>query len=167
MSVSYLGSLLSFTYTENNRKERSVIFMLYIRQVEEIIRETLLEHQLDIDYEINNKLPAPMSFNVSTNTVNFNYLQINGYMSKIKVSETEENVVKIILYHEIGYYLTFKKHRHDLRTLMYGGDEEIDELKAVIETNAWNYGRALVPEHLLETYDLIREKDESLLQGLK
>ncbi|WP_371933387.1 hypothetical protein [Halobacillus litoralis] len=167
MSVSYLGSLLSFTYTKNNRKERSVIFMLYIRQVEDIIKETLLEHQLDINYEINNKLPAPMSYNVSTNTVNFNYLQINGYMSKIKVNEPEENIVRIILYHEIGYYLTFKKHRHDLRTLMYGEDQEIEELKSVIETNAWNYGRALVPEHLVETYDLVREKDESLLQGLK
>ncbi|WLR49418.1 hypothetical protein LC065_02090 [Halobacillus litoralis] len=141
--------------------------MLYIRQVEDIIKETLLEHQLDINYEINNKLPAPMSYNVSTNTVNFNYLQINGYMSKIKVNEPEENIVRIILYHEIGYYLTFKKHRHDLRTLMYGEDQEIEELKSVIETNAWNYGRALVPEHLVETYDLVREKDESLLQGLK
>ncbi|MYL50468.1 hypothetical protein GLV98_13300 [Halobacillus litoralis] len=141
--------------------------MLYIRQVEEIIKDTLLEHQLDINYEINNKLPAPMSYNVSTNTVNFNYLQINGYMSKIKVNEPEENIVKIILYHEIGYYLTFKKHKHDLRTLMYGEDEEIEELKSVIETNAWNYGRAFVPDHLLETYDLVREKDESLLQGLR
>ncbi|WP_446852338.1 hypothetical protein [Halobacillus faecis] len=141
--------------------------MLYIRQVEDIIKETLLEHQLDINYEINNKLPAPMSYNVSTNTVNFNYLQINGYMSKIKVNEPEENIVRIILYHEIGYYLTFKKHRHDLRTLMYGEDKEIEELKSVIETNAWNYGRALVPDYLVETYDLVREKDESLLQGLK
>ncbi|CDQ20667.1 hypothetical protein [Halobacillus karajensis] len=141
--------------------------MLYIWKIEEIIKNTLQEHGLDINYEINNKLPAPMSYNVSTNTVNFNYLQINGYISKIKIKESEENFVKIILYHEIGYYLTFKKHKHDLRTLMYGEDEEVEELKSTIETNAWEYGRTLVPDSLIESYDLMRERDEELIQGLK
>jgi hypothetical protein len=141
--------------------------MLYIWNIEKIIQKTLEELQLNIGFEFNNNLPAPMSYNVSTNTVNFNYLQINGYMSKIRVNETEEDFVKIILYHEIGYYLTFKKHKHDLRTLMYGEDEEISELKSIIEANAWDYGRSLVPDRLLDSYDYVREQDEQLLQGLK
>ncbi|MFQ3546640.1 hypothetical protein Q7A53_21390 [Halobacillus rhizosphaerae] len=140
--------------------------MLYIWNIEKIIQNTLQEHQLDINYEFNNKLPAPMSYNVSTNTINFNYLQINGYMGKIKVKETEENIVKIILYHEIGYYMTFKKHKHDLRTLMYGEDEEIAALKSEIEQNAWDYGRRIAPDQLIDSYDKVREQDELLLSGL-
>ncbi|MGP4060550.1 hypothetical protein [Halobacillus sp. H74] len=88
-------------------------------------------------------------------------------MSKIKINESADDIVKIIVCHEIGYYLTFKKHKHDLKTLMYGEDEEIAELKAVIERNAWNYGRGLVPDNLLDSYDKVRELDDSLLQGLK
>ncbi|WP_332308720.1 hypothetical protein [Halobacillus mangrovi] len=140
--------------------------MLYIWNIERIIDSILKENNLDINYEINNNLKAPMSFNVSTNTISFNYLQVNGYMSKIRIKETEENLVKIITYHEIGYYLTFKKHRHDLRTLMYGEDDEVTALQSEIETNAWEYGRKLVPEDLLDSYDQVRERDSMLLQGL-
>ncbi|WP_318036017.1 hypothetical protein [Halobacillus shinanisalinarum] len=87
-------------------------------------------------------------------------------MSKIRIKETDEDFVKIILYHEIGYYLTFKKHKHDLKTLMYGEEEEIANLKSIIETNAWEYGRTLVPEQLLESYDKVREEDGMLIRGL-
>lgn len=141
--------------------------MLYIWKIEEVIKNTVQEHNLDISYEINNQLPAPMSYNVSTNTLQFNYLQINGYISKIKLGISDRDFVKLILLHEIGYYLTFKKHKHDLRILKYGEDEEIAELKSTIESNAWDYGRTLVPEELLRSYDKIRERDETLLQGLK
>ncbi|MFC7322547.1 hypothetical protein [Halobacillus campisalis] len=140
--------------------------MLYVWDVEKIIRDTLSEHSLDINIEINNNLRAPMSYNVSTNTLNFNYLEINGYMSKVKMKESEENFARIIVYHEIGYYLTFKKHKHDLRTLKYGEDEEIEALKSEIERNAWDYGRTLVPEHLIESYDKVREQDGMLIKGL-
>ncbi|MFG6115521.1 hypothetical protein ACGTN9_10045 [Halobacillus sp. MO56] len=140
--------------------------MLYIWNIEEIIKDTLQEHDLDINYEANKNLPAPMSYNVSTNTISFNYLEVNGYISKIKIKETEENFVKIMLCHEIGYYLTFKKHKHDLRTLMYGEDDEIAELKSEIETNAWEYGRKLVPVNLLESYDKVRELNGMLIKGL-
>ncbi|UOQ94674.1 hypothetical protein MUO14_06925 [Halobacillus shinanisalinarum] len=140
--------------------------MLYIWNIEKIIKSTLQEHNLDIDFVSNNNLTAPMSYNVSTNTINFHYLQVNGYMSKIRIKETDEDFVKIILYHEIGYYLTFKKHKHDLKTLMYGEEEEIANLKSIIETNAWEYGRTLVPEQLLESYDKVREEDGMLIRGL-
>ncbi|SEA90717.1 hypothetical protein SAMN05421743_11062 [Thalassobacillus cyri] len=140
--------------------------MLYIWDIEEIIKNTLQEHNLDINYEANNNLPAPMSYNVSTNTISFNYLEVNGYISKIKIKETDENFVKIMLCHEIGYYHTFKKHKHDLRTLKYGEDDEIAELKSEIETNAWEYGRTLVPVNLQESYDKVRELNEMLIKGL-
>ncbi|WP_079529362.1 hypothetical protein [Halobacillus hunanensis] len=140
--------------------------MLYIWDIEKIIRNTLQEHNLPINYEFNNDLPTPMNFNVSTNTIKFHYLQINGYLSKIKLKETDEDLVKIILYHEIGYYLTFRKHKHDLKTLMYGEEEEIAALQSEIETNAWEYGRALVPEQLVESYDKVRELDSVLIEGL-
>ncbi|USK35145.1 hypothetical protein LIT25_07425 [Bacillus sp. F19] len=138
--------------------------MLYIWDIEKIIKTTLHEHSLDINYEFDNNLPAPMSFNVSTNTIKFNYLQINGYRGKVRIKESDENFVKIILYHEIGYYLSFKKNKHDLRTLIYGDDEEKEKLMSEIETNAWEYGRTLVPEHLLESYDKVRELDKMLLK---
>ncbi|MFD2924308.1 hypothetical protein [Halobacillus naozhouensis] len=140
--------------------------MLYIWDIEKIIKNTLQEHNLDINYEFNNDLSTPMNYNVSTNTIKFHYLQINGYISKIKWKETDENFVKIILYHEIGYYLTFKKHKHDLKTLMYGEDEEIAALKSEIETNAWEYGRTMVPEQLVNSYDRVRELDGMLIEGL-
>ena len=81
--------------------------MLYIWDIEKIIKDTLIELKLNINVEFNNKLTAPMSYNVSTNTIKFNYIQINGYNAKInfKMKETDENFVKIILYHELGYYL--------------------------------------------------------------
>ncbi|MFC7063193.1 hypothetical protein [Halobacillus seohaensis] len=140
--------------------------MLYIWHIEKIIKKTLQEHNLDINIESTNNLAAPMSYNVSTNTINFHYLQVNGYMSKIRIEETGEDIVKIILYHEIGYYLTFKKHKHDLKTLKYGDEEEIENLKSIIETNAWEYGRTLVPEPLLKSYDEVREQDRMLIKGL-
>ncbi|UOQ46558.1 hypothetical protein MUN89_21100 [Halobacillus salinarum] len=140
--------------------------MLYIWNIETIIDEIVQKHNLDITYEINNKLTAPMSFNVSTNTLTFNYLQVNGYISKIKVKETEENLVKIIVFHELGYYLTFKKHKHDLKTLRYGEDDEVEALQAEIERNAWDYGRTLVPEELVNAFDRVRDQDRMLLQGL-
>jgi hypothetical protein len=140
--------------------------MLYIWDIEKIIKNTLQEHNLDINYEFNNNLTAPMSYNVSTNTIKFHYLQVNGYMSKIRIKETDENFVKIILYHEIGYYLDFKKNKHDLRILMYGDEEEIENLKSEIETNAWEYGRTLVPEQLLKSYDKVRELDRMLIKSL-
>lgn len=138
--------------------------MLYIWDIEKIIKETLNEHNLTIHYEFNNNLPAPMSFNVSTNTIKFNYLQVNAYRGKFKFKETDENFVKIMLYHELGYYLDFKKNKHDLRILMYGDEEEKEMLKSEIETNAWEYGRTLVPVNLLESYDKVRELDKVLLK---
>jgi hypothetical protein len=141
--------------------------MLYIWDIEEIIKNTLHEHKLDINYEMNNKLPAPMSYNVSTNTIKFNYLQINGYIANInfKIKETDEDCVKLILYHELGYYLDFKKNKHDLRTIKYGDDEEKTHLLSMIERNAWEYGRSLVPEKLLKSFDKVREIDKMLLKN--
>ena len=137
--------------------------MLYISDIEKIINNTLNEHNLDIIYEFDNNLSAPMSYNVSTNTIKFNYLQVNGYRGKIRIKETEEDFVKIILYRMIGYYLDFKKNKHDLRILMYGHEEEKEKLKSEIETNAWDYGRTLIPEQLLESYDKVRELDKMLI----
>lgn len=137
--------------------------MLYISDIGKIINNTLNEHNLDIFYEFDNNLSAPMSYNVSTNTIKFNYLQVNGYKGKIRIKETEEDFVKIILYRMIGYYLDFKKNKHDLRILMYGHEEEKEKLKSEIETNAWDYGRTLIPEQLLESYDKVRELDKMLI----
>ncbi|MDM5358370.1 hypothetical protein [Peribacillus sp. ACCC06369] len=137
--------------------------MLYISDIEKIINNTLNEHNLDIIYEFDNNLSAPMSYNVSTNTIKYNYLQVNGYKGKIRIKETEEDFVKIILYRMIGYYLDFKKNKHDLRILMYGHEEEKEKLKSEIETNAWDYGRTLMPEQLLESYDKVRELDKMLI----
>ncbi|MBT2666138.1 hypothetical protein J7J00_11540 [Bacillus sp. ISL-4] len=137
--------------------------MLYISDIEKIINNTLNEHNLEIIYEFDNNLSAPMSYNVSTNTIKFNYLQVNGYKGKIRIKETEEDFVKIILYRMIGYYLDFKKNKHDLRILMYGHEEEKEKLKSEIETNAWDYGRTLIPEQLLESYDKVRELDKMLI----
>ncbi len=141
--------------------------MLYIGDILKIIQKTLHENKLNIDYEINNKLPAPMSFNVSTNTIKFNYIQVNGYVANInfKIKETDEDCVKIILYHQLGYYLDFKKNKHDLRILKYGEDEEKAQLLTKIETNAWDYGRTFVPEKLLNSYDKVRELDKMLLKS--
>lgn len=141
--------------------------MLYIWDIEKIIKETLNEQNLTINYEFNNNLPVPMSFNVSTNTIKFNYLQVNGYIGNFKFRETDENFVKIILYHVLGYYLDFKKNKHDLRILMYGDEEEKELLKAEIEANAWEYGRTLVPVKLLDSYDKVRELDKMLLKTYK
>ncbi|PPA69006.1 hypothetical protein [Jeotgalibacillus proteolyticus] len=133
--------------------------MLYIWAIENIIKDTLQEHHLNLSYEIDNNLPAPMSFNVSTNTIKFDYLKINGHKAKVnnRLKETDENFVKIMLYHEIGYYLDFKKNKHDLKTLKYGEDWEIKSLMNLIEKNAWDFGRTLVPDDLLDSYDKYRE----------
>ncbi|WHY69957.1 hypothetical protein QNH17_15215 [Neobacillus sp. SuZ13] len=141
--------------------------MFYIRDIEKIIVHTLQEHKLTIDYEISNNLLAPMSFNVSTNTIKFNYLKINGYIANInfKIKETDEDCVKIILYHQLGYYLDFKKNKHDLRIIKYGEDDEKAQLLTKIETNAWEYGRTLVPEKLLNSYDKVRQLDKMLIKG--
>jgi hypothetical protein len=141
--------------------------MLYIRDIEKIIENTLQEHKLNIDYEINNNLLAPMSFNISTNTIKFNYLQINGYLANInfKIKETDEDCVKIILYHQLGYYLDFKKNKHELRFLKYFEDEKKAEILTRIETNAWEYGRTLVPEKLLNSYDKVRKIDKMLIKS--
>ncbi|MFS0762809.1 MULTISPECIES: hypothetical protein [Peribacillus] len=137
--------------------------MIYISDIEKIINNTLNEHNLDITYEFDNNLSAPMSYNVSTNTIKFNYLQVNGYKGKIRIKETDEDFVKIILYRMIGYYLDFKKNKHDLRILMYGHEEEKEKLKSEIETNAWDYGKTLIPEQLLESYVKVRELDKMLI----
>lgn len=141
--------------------------MLYIWDIEEIIKNTLKELKLDINYEMNNKLAAPMSYNVSTNTIKFNYLKINGYIANInfKIKETDEVCVKLILYHQLGYYLDFKKNKHDLRTILYGGDEEKEQLLAEIERNSWVYGRTVVPERLLNSYDKVCLIDKMLLKN--
>ena len=141
--------------------------LLYIWDIEEIIKNTLQEHKLDINYELNNKLPAPMSYNVSTNTIKFNYLQINGYIANInfKIKETDEDCVKLILFHQLGYFLDFKKNKHDLRTLKYGEDEEKEQLLALIERNSWDYGRTFVPDKLLKSYDKVRTIDKMLLKN--
>ncbi|WP_261129690.1 hypothetical protein [Bacillus sp. Marseille-Q3570] len=138
--------------------------MLYIWDIERIIENELRELKLDIECEFDNKLNVPMSYNVSTNTIKFNYLQVNGYKSKIKVKETEENFVKITLYHMVGYYLDFRNTFRDLRILMYGDDKEKEELRAKIEASSWELGRTVVPEHLLESYDRVRELDQQLIK---
>jgi hypothetical protein len=137
--------------------------MLYIWNIEKIIQQTLSRHNLDINYESNNQLTVPMSYNVSHNTIRFNYLKINGYIAKLNIKETNENLVKIILYRVLGYYLDFKKNKHDTRILMYGDDKEIEELKTLIERNAWEFGRTMVPEELLNSYDKVRELDKVLI----
>jgi hypothetical protein len=140
--------------------------MLYIWDIEKIIQQTLAAHRLKINLEFDNQLPAPMGYNLSSNTVKFNYLEVNRYIATIKVRETEENLVRIILYRTIGYYIDFRKSNYDLRTLMYGGEEEKAELKIQIEENAWEYGRTLVPEPLINTYDEVRELDKLLFKRL-
>jgi hypothetical protein len=140
--------------------------MLYIWDIKKVIEDTLNEHHLPIHYEFNNDLTTPMSYNVSTNTIKFNYLKVNGYISIMKssIKETDENYVKLILYHEIGYYLDFKKNKHDLRILMYGHEDEKEKLKSTIETNAWDYGRTLVPQQLVESYDQLRELNKVIIK---
>lgn len=44
--------------------------------------------------------------------------------------------VLLTLYHQLGYYLNFKKNKHDLRTIMNGEDEEKAQLLSTIERNA-------------------------------
>ncbi|WP_010285504.1 hypothetical protein [Bacillus timonensis] len=140
--------------------------MLYMWHIEKIIETTLLELKLNINVESSDKLPAPLSYNVSTNTIKFNYLQINGYNSKInfKVKETDDNFVKLILYRQLGYYLEYRKNTRVLKTLIYGEEKEKQQLLAEIEENAWEYGRTLVPEYLLNAYDQVRELDKLLLR---
>jgi hypothetical protein len=141
--------------------------MLYIWDIEKIIENTLTEHHLNIHFEFDNDLSSPMSYNVSTNTIKYNYLKVNGYISIININlkETTENYVKIILYHVIGYYLDFKKNKHDVRTLIYGHEAEKEQLKAVIEWNAWEYGRTLVPPELTNAYDKVREIDKMVIKN--
>jgi hypothetical protein len=138
--------------------------MLYICNIEKIIHQTLSGHNLDINYESNNQLTVPMSYNVSHNTIRFNYLKINGYIAKLNLRESNESLVKIILCRVLGYYLDFKKNKHDTRILMYGEDKEIAELKELIDHNAWEFGRTLVPEELLISYDKVRELDKILIK---
>ncbi|WP_354004538.1 hypothetical protein [Alkalihalophilus pseudofirmus] len=140
--------------------------MLYIWDIEKAIKEIVEEHDLQINYEFNNELSSPMSFNISTTTLKFNYLEVNGYLSKIRIKESKENLLKVIIYHELGYYVDYKKTKYDLRTFIYGDEEEIEQLKAQIETNAWEYGRTLVPEELVGAYDKVRELDKMLIKGL-
>ncbi|MGD7046134.1 hypothetical protein [Jeotgalibacillus proteolyticus] len=138
--------------------------MLYIWNIQEIINTTLQKHNLDIMCEFDNQLSAPMSYNVSTRTIKFNYLKVNGYKAKVnyKLRESDENLIKLLLYHEIGYYLDFKKNKHDVRTLLYGEDDEKEQLMNIIEKNAWHYGRTLVPHDLLNSYDRLEELEQSL-----
>jgi hypothetical protein len=141
--------------------------MLYIWDIEKIIKNILQELKLNhLKVEFSKELTAPMSYNVSTKTIKFNYIQINGYNAKInfKVKETDENFVKIILYHELGYYLEFRRNPRVLRTLIYGGEEEKEQILAEIEENSWVYGRTLVPEYLLKAYDQVRELDKLLFK---
>jgi hypothetical protein len=140
--------------------------MLYIWDIEMIIKNTLQGLKLNINVEFSDKLKAPMIYNVSTNTINFNYIQINGYNAKInfKIRETDENFVKVILYHVLGYYLEFRKNTRVMKTLIYGKKEEKEQLLAEIEENAWDLGRSLVPEYLLKAYDQVREMDKLLLK---
>ena len=105
--------------------------MLHIWDIEEIIKNILIELKLEhIKVEFNNQLTAPMSYNVSTKTIKFNYLQINGYNAKInfKVKETDENFVKIILYHVLGYYLEYRRNPKVLRTFLYGKKKKRNSL---------------------------------------
>ena len=148
-------------------KQKGDSSMLYIWDIEKIIENTLSENNLNIHFEFDNDLASPMSYNVSTNTIKFNYLKVNGYISIININlkETTENYVKIILYHMIGYYLDFKKNKHDVRTLIYGHEDEKKQLKSVIEWNAWEYGRTLVPPHLLNAYDKVREIDKMMIKS--
>lgn len=134
--------------------------------IEKIITDTLLDLNLKINVESSDKLKVPMSYNVTTNTIKFNYLQINGYNSKInfKVKETDDNFVKLILYRQLGYYLEFRKNTQVLKTLIYGEEKEKEQLLAEIEENAWDYGKTLVPEYLLKAYDQVRELDKFLLK---
>lgn len=68
--------------------------MLYISDIEKIINNTLNEHNLDIIYEFDNNLSAPMSYNVSTNTIKFNYLQVNGYKGKLELKRQRKTLLK-------------------------------------------------------------------------
>ncbi|WP_099355434.1 hypothetical protein [Fredinandcohnia onubensis] len=140
--------------------------MLYMWHIEKIIKDTLLDLNIKINVESSDKLKVPMSYNVTTNTIKFNYLQINGYNSKInfKVKETDDNFVKLILYRQLGYYLEFRKNPRVLKTLLYGEEKEKEQLLAEIEENAWEYGRTLVPEYLSSAYDQVRELDKFLLK---
>lgn len=140
--------------------------MLYMWHIEKIIKDTLLELNLKINVGSSDNLKVPMSYNVTTNTIKFNYLQINGYNSKInfKVKETDDNFVKLILYRQLGYYVEYRKNTKVLKTLIYGEEKEKEQLLAEIEENAWEYGRTLVPEYLLKAYDQVRELDKFLLK---
>ncbi|TMW70471.1 hypothetical protein FGB90_16930 [Alteribacter natronophilus] len=141
--------------------------MLYVSKIEEIIKDTLYSHDLKINYEYNEALPAPMSYNKSTNTIKFNYLEVNAYKAVVgsRIKESDENIVRLILYRQIGHYLDFKNNWHDMRILMFGGEHEKRMLRAKLDRNAWEYGRTLVPENLLHAYDKMRELDQTMVKS--
>lgn len=136
--------------------------MLYMWDIEKIIEKTLHEHNLNINTEFDNNITAPMIYYISTNTIKFNYLKVNGYVAKInfKIKETDEDCVKIMIYHVLGYYINFEKNPYNISTLMYGDEKEKQPLLSKIDTNAWEYGRTLIPEQLLNSYDKVRELDK-------
>ncbi|PYZ98975.1 hypothetical protein CR205_10525 [Alteribacter lacisalsi] len=141
--------------------------MLYVSKIDKIIKDTLNEHNLEINYTFSDSLEVPMSYNKSTNTIKCNYIRLNGYKSVMnsRLKESDENFVRLIIYRQIGHYLDFKNNWHDLRTLMYGEDDEKEELRAKLNYNAWEYGRTLVPEHLLHAYDKFRELEKTTVHS--
>lgn len=144
----------------------TILMWDYDKFVEDLLKKHDINHKVVLFDK-----PIPMAYSPAPIEFRINILAINRYINGDNHPKlTDEEILSIMTYHEIGHCLDSRKHPPlDLKAIRIktrGTMEEWIKFTLEREKNAWKYGRELVPEHLISEYDKLNEKNMELYRNM-
>lgn len=94
-----------------------------------------------------------MAYNYETNTFK--------YSERLSLKESEEfdieteRFVILLTYHELGHYLDFQSNPYKVQYI----NDHKKQLE--LEEGAWDYGKTIIPDELIEDFDRINSQNYS------
>jgi len=124
--------------------------------------EFLLKNNLFINVETHSERKV-MSYNYNNNTIKINLEMLEEIKDGYLYYLSEDEIITVMLCHEIGHYLEFKNNKELPSQFQYymfdSTREEYIEFILEREKVAWENGKQYVPKDLLEEYDRVNERN--------
>lgn len=106
-----------------------------------------------------------MAYHFKDNIIKYNlkYLRANKGQINEFDSMDDETFFELGIYHEIGHYLDYQRNKD--RALEREANDDPDyNFKLVGEQNAWKYGKEILPDKYIESFDILNERNINVLK---
>lgn len=135
-----------------------------------VVQKLLDQHGIKCNIELFDK-QTPLAYSITYNELRMNIMAINSFLNKKDYPNlSDEEVLTIMTYHEIGHIFDFREHpcllERAIEIKQFGTSEEWKEFNIERELNAWKYAKELVPPHLLIEFDDLNEKSVKIYEEM-